>query len=591
MMMNRRFGLLISMVVVFLAGVAMGVVAQDDAPQEAVRAGEAVGGVDTTFTYQGVLTDNGDPADGVYDLQFALYDAAAGGNQIGNTITVADQQVTDGLLTAALDFSENVFSGRPRYLEISVRPGSSTGSYEKLSQRQPLTASPYAIHSGTANTLAAEMRPPTVISVTAASGGSLSQGSYYFKIVTSDGVGTSVGSDEVACAVDGSSSNRCVLAWDAVPGAAAYRIYKGAASNSQNLYQTAITTTYNYDSDSGSTPGAVPITATAFVNNINPSGDSWLLGGNVGIGTTEPSARLEVIDSLRLQGVNSLYPSLDIKNFSGIGIHPNLALNNWGGVPDNPLATPSNSILGTIRFSGFDGNQNIQIGNIDVTTDVGFSPGSSPAQMHFGVGPNNGICCGTYRVTIDGANGNVGIGTTNPLYRFQVGNPGDGTEARANVWNTFSDGRFKTNITPLTNAADLLAEIDGVHFTWTESGEPAIGFVAQDVETVLPEIVSTDAEGYKSMDYSRLTPLLVEAVKEQQTTIGQLEQENTNLQEENIDLRADIAEIRSMLAQEKPMSTVSPNWLDILQTIGLLALLLGGVMIWLRPRRAQMEEK
>ncbi|MEA2107682.1 MAG: hypothetical protein U9P82_13380 [Bacteroidota bacterium] len=56
-----------------------------------------------------------------------------------------------------------------------------------------------------------------------------------------------------------------------------------------------------------------------------------------------------------------------------------------------------------------------------------------------------------------------------------------------------------------------------------------IGLNAQDVEKVLPQLVSTDSNGYKSIDYLKLTPVLVEAIKEQQQKINQLEKENAAL--------------------------------------------------------------
>ncbi|MCP4362604.1 MAG: hypothetical protein GY796_31750 [Chloroflexi bacterium] len=102
-MMNRRIGLLIGLAVVFLAGVGMGVIAQDNVPQASVQTAATTNGVGTTFTYQGVLTDSGDPADGVYDLQFKLYDAANGGQQVGGAVTLDDATVTDGLFVAELD--------------------------------------------------------------------------------------------------------------------------------------------------------------------------------------------------------------------------------------------------------------------------------------------------------------------------------------------------------------------------------------------------------------------------------------------------------------------------------------------------------
>ncbi len=99
----------------------------------------------TAFTYQGRLTDGGNPANGTYDFQFKLFDADSDGTQVGSTVTVDDETVTDGLFTVQLDFGSDAFDGNARWLEIGVRPGSSTGGYTTLSPRQALTAVPYAI--------------------------------------------------------------------------------------------------------------------------------------------------------------------------------------------------------------------------------------------------------------------------------------------------------------------------------------------------------------------------------------------------------------------------------------------------------------
>ncbi len=98
----------------------------------------------TTFTYQGRLTDGGQPADGTYDLRFVLYDAEVGGSQIGGTIAEDDVPVSDGLFTVVLDFGANIFTGASRYLEIGVRPGDSTGTFTVLAPRQAVTPAPYA---------------------------------------------------------------------------------------------------------------------------------------------------------------------------------------------------------------------------------------------------------------------------------------------------------------------------------------------------------------------------------------------------------------------------------------------------------------
>jgi hypothetical protein len=100
--------------------------------------------VGTAFTYQGQLKDGGVAASGQYDLQFALFDAASGGSQVGSTQAVLNQTVTDGLFTVQLDFGADApFQGEARWLEIAARIAGG-GSYTTLSPRQALTAAPYA---------------------------------------------------------------------------------------------------------------------------------------------------------------------------------------------------------------------------------------------------------------------------------------------------------------------------------------------------------------------------------------------------------------------------------------------------------------
>jgi len=89
----------------------------------------------TSFTYQGRLTDSGNPANGNYDLQFALWDNSSGGAQIGSTQTRNSVAVSAGIFTVALDFGVSAFPGADRFLEISVRPAGG-GSFTTLAPRQ-----------------------------------------------------------------------------------------------------------------------------------------------------------------------------------------------------------------------------------------------------------------------------------------------------------------------------------------------------------------------------------------------------------------------------------------------------------------------
>src|SRR5256714_2100432 len=103
----------------------------------------------TAFTYQGRLTDGGTPANGNYDLQFALWDSLGGGSQIGATQALPAVQVSGGVFTVTLDFGANAFPGANRFLEISARHPSDS-AYTTLSPRQPISSTPYAVRSGRA---------------------------------------------------------------------------------------------------------------------------------------------------------------------------------------------------------------------------------------------------------------------------------------------------------------------------------------------------------------------------------------------------------------------------------------------------------
>ncbi len=106
--------------------------------------------VSTAITYQGRLKISSLPASDICDMQFRLFDAAALGNQVGPTLCEDGVAPIDGLFTVSLDFGLAAFEGNARWLEIGVRVNSAggdcgTGSYTTLSTRQPMAATPYAL--------------------------------------------------------------------------------------------------------------------------------------------------------------------------------------------------------------------------------------------------------------------------------------------------------------------------------------------------------------------------------------------------------------------------------------------------------------
>ena len=108
----------------------------------------------TAFTYQGRLNNGTNVANGSFDLQFAIYDAASGGLKQAPFITNSATAVSNGLFTVTLDFGPGVFPGAARWLDIGVRTnGPGSPGFTLLSPRQALTATPYAIFAGGASNL------------------------------------------------------------------------------------------------------------------------------------------------------------------------------------------------------------------------------------------------------------------------------------------------------------------------------------------------------------------------------------------------------------------------------------------------------
>ena len=130
------------------------------------------------------------------------------------------------------------------------------------------------------------------------------------------------------------------------------------------------------------------------------------------------------------------------------------------------------------------------------------------------------------------ASGNFGVGATPTSYKCDING-----SCHATSFPTSSDARFKKNVRPLTDSLQKITQLEGVIYEWNEFvnsrrdgyrlNVPTVGLIAQDVEKIIPEIIdqwelSPDCKDARSIDYPRIVPYLIEAIKEQQVQITTL---------------------------------------------------------------------
>jgi len=133
----------------------------------------------------------------------------------------------------------------------------------------------------------------------------------------------------------------------------------------------------------------------------------------------------------------------------------------------------------------------------------------------------------------------------------------NGTVRAYNYWS-YSDKKFKQNIKRIDNALDKINALDGMTYKFKEEkigdydfsllkGKEQLGFIAQNLKEVLPELVSEDDNGYQSVNYIGVIPVLVEAVKEQQDVIGEQETVITELNETVESLEARLEKLEALM--------------------------------------------
>jgi hypothetical protein len=608
-------------------------------------------GQTTSFTYQGRLTDGGTAANGNYDLQFALWDSASGGTQVGSTLTVSTVAVSNGGFSVSLDFGAGSFNGANRFLEISARPVSA-GAFTLLSPRQQVTATPYAIRS--ANTSLADNATTAATATNATQLGGVAASQYvqtsdsrlsdarapaagsanYIQNTTNQqagvnfnisgngtiggilsgnvvnaatqfniggnpvlsvtgSVGTFANSNtfagvgagaantpHIGDGVDNSffgqlAGNKNTIGFDnAFFGANAGQNNTGSG-NAFFGSSAGVSNTSGVSNDFyGTAAGASNTTGTgnAFFGHIvgassTTGNENALFGFSAGSGNTTGS-----YNSFFGRGAGNNNVTGNSNTMIGYLANLNVSnLTNATAIGAYAVVSENNSlVLGSINsVNSATADTNVGIGTTEPTKrlDVGTTAVGDGINL-FGVAPAYFLSDGSNNFSGNeksalGLAGSAGLYSTNALAGdvvlrattnrliLQHGNGGAGIILNAagnvQVQNLASGGgstqlcrnlsneitncnssslRYKTNIATFRSGLDVVNRLRPISFSWKQDGTNDIGFGAEEVEKVAPLFTFRNDKGeIEGVRYDRLSVLFVNAFKEQQTQIETQEQQ------------------------------------------------------------------
>jgi hypothetical protein len=214
-----------------------------------------------------------------------------------------------------------------------------------------------------------------------------------------------------------------------------------------------------------------------------------------------------------------------------------------GGIGSGPLfnglAGGAISLAGGAGAAATSGNGG-NGGNITFTAGAGgaelMGGGSEGNGGDVTINGGSGLTYGD--IILANAGGYVGIGTTAPSYALDVKASGTGVIARFNSSNSTgctladggtitcsSDATLKKNVLGISYGLADVMQLNPVSYNWKFQDDATIktlGFLAQDVETILPGLVSTDSNGLKSLNTIGMIPVLAKAIQEQQLQIDEI---------------------------------------------------------------------
>ena len=244
------------------------------------------------------------------------------------------------------------------------------------------------------------------------------------------------------------------------------------------------------------------ITATSFVGALTGN-----VTGNINSSGVSTVASLNVT-SINASGIVTATQFVTGASGSAIGINTN-TISGPSTITIDPAAVGDNTglvvIKGDLQIDGTTTTVNSTTMTVD---DINITLASGAA---------NSAAANGAGITVDGASATLLYASTGDKWVFNK-------DVEAGNFNSTSDINLKENIRQVESASELVSKLEGVHFSWKETGKETIGVIAQQIEEHLPQLVQT-GDTHKTVNYNGLIGVLIEAVKEQGAQIAALQAE------------------------------------------------------------------